>query len=59
VRPEQIARRREKPTNVFHFGNQKVVTRVYMMVPAETDTVSLDVLDYMWEESYAVFSQPQ
>jgi hypothetical protein len=29
------------------------------MVPAQTDAVSLDVLDYMWEESYAAFSQPQ
>ena len=30
-----------------------------MMVPAETDAISLDVLDYMWEESYVAFSQPQ
>ena len=59
VRPEEIAGRREKPTNVFQFGNQKIVTRVHMMVPAETDSVSLDVLDYMWEESYAAFAQPQ
>src|SRR5437667_8019463 len=59
VRPEEIAKRREKPTNVFQFGNQKIVTRVHMMVPAETDAVSLDVLDYMWEESYVAFSQPQ
>jgi Fe-S-cluster-containing dehydrogenase component len=59
VRPEDIARRREKPTNVFHFGNQTIVTKVHMMVPREKDSVSLDVLDYMWEESYATFSQPQ
>ncbi len=59
VRAEEIAKRREKPTNVFQFGNQKIVTQVYMMVPAETDAVSLDVLDYMWEESYVAFSQPQ
>ena len=59
IRLEEIAKRREKPTNVFRFGNQKIITRVYMMVPAETDAVSLDVLDYMWEESYAAFSQPQ
>jgi len=32
---------------------------VHMMVPAETDSVSLDVLDYMWEESYAAFTQSQ
>jgi hypothetical protein len=59
VRPEEIARRREKPTNVFQFGNQKVVTQVHMMVPAGTDAVSLDVLDYMWEESHAIFAQSQ
>ena len=59
VRPEEIVGRREKPTNVFQFGNQKIVTRVHMLVPAETDSVSLDVLDYMWEESYAAFAQPQ
>jgi Fe-S-cluster-containing dehydrogenase component len=59
VRSDEIAMRREKPTNVFQFGNQKIVTKVYMMVPAETDAVSLDVLDYMWEESYVSFSQLQ
>ncbi len=59
VRSDEIAKRREKPTNVFQFGNQKIVTKVHMMVPAETDAVSLDVLDYMWEESYVSFSQPQ
>jgi Fe-S-cluster-containing dehydrogenase component len=59
VRPEEIARRREKPTNVFQFGKQKIVTRVHMMVPDEAEAVSLDVLDYMWEESYVAFAQPQ
>jgi Fe-S-cluster-containing dehydrogenase component len=59
VRPEEIVKRREKPNNVFRFGNQKIVTRVHMMVPTETDAVSLDALDYIWEESYAAFSQPQ
>jgi Fe-S-cluster-containing dehydrogenase component len=59
VRPEEIVGRREKPTNVFQFGKQTIVTRVHMMVPADTDSVSLDVLDYMWEESYAAFAQPQ
>ena len=59
--PGSVVGRREKPSNVFQFGNQKIVTRVHMMVPAETDSVSLDVLDYMWEESesYAAFAQPQ
>jgi hypothetical protein len=30
-----------------------------MMVPAGTDSVSLDVLDYMWEGAYVAFAQPQ
>jgi hypothetical protein len=42
--------RRERPTNVFHFGNQRVTTKVYMMVPPERDAVSVDVVDYMWEQ---------
>ena len=58
-RSDEIVKRRERPTNVFQFGNQKIVTKVHMMVPAETDAVSLDVLDYMWEESYVSFSQSQ
>jgi Fe-S-cluster-containing dehydrogenase component len=59
VRPEEIAGRREKPSNVFQFGNQKVVTRVHMMVPAGTDSVSLDALDYLWEGSDVAFAQHQ
>ena len=51
VRPEEIAQRREKPTNVFYFGNQKITTKVYMMAPAEREEISLDVVDYMWEGS--------
>ena len=48
--PEEIARdRKEAPTNVFYFGEQKVVTKVFMMVPANVDAVSVDVVDYMWE----------
>jgi Fe-S-cluster-containing dehydrogenase component len=48
--PEEIARdRREVPTNVFYFGEQKVVTKVFMMVPPDVDAVSVDVVDYMWE----------
>jgi hypothetical protein len=50
VRPEEIARRREKPVNTFFFGNQKITTKVYMMAPANRDAVALDVVDYMWEE---------
>ena len=42
--------RRERPTNVFQFGAQVVTTKVFMMVPAEAERVSVDVVDYMWEQ---------
>jgi Fe-S-cluster-containing dehydrogenase component len=51
VPAETILReRRERPTNVFQFGNQRVTTKVFMMVPPERELVSVDVVDYMWEE---------
>jgi len=51
VPAEQIRReRREQPTNVFQFGNQRVTTKVFMMVPSEAEQVSVDVVDYMWEQ---------
>jgi Fe-S-cluster-containing dehydrogenase component len=59
VRPEEIAKRREKPNNIFVFGNQKIVTQVRMMVPLGTESISLDVLDHIWEESYVGVSQAQ
>ena len=47
---EQILReRREKPANLFFFGNEPVRTKVFMMVPPDVDAMSIDVLDYMWE----------
>jgi len=49
VRSEDIALRREKPTNVFLFGNQKITTQVYMMTPAGTDAVTADIREFMWE----------
>lgn len=50
VPAETIARtRREKPTNVFHFGNQRVTTKVFMMAPQEAAAITVDVVDYMWE----------
>ena len=52
VRPEEIAKRREKPTNIFYFGEQKITTKVFMMAPAEQDAIALDVVDYMWEEQH-------
>ena len=34
--------RRTKPVNAHVFGNQRVETRVYLMVPAETDEINVD-----------------
>ena len=50
VRPEDIARR-ETPSNVFYFGNQKITTQVYMMTPPETECVTLDIT--AWIQSAA------
>jgi Fe-S-cluster-containing dehydrogenase component len=52
VPPDRIAReRREKPVNVFHFGNQEVKTKVYVMAAVEAVAMHVDVVDYMWGES--------
>ncbi len=51
LRPEEIAQRREKPSNVFQFGNQTITTQVYMMTPAGTESVHLDITEFMWENS--------
>ena len=52
VTPERIAReRREVPTNVFWFGNERVTTKVFYMVPPEASEVRIDVVDFMWEEA--------
>ena len=50
--PAEVIRRerRERPTNVFQFGAQVVTTKVFMMVPPEAQQVSVDVVDYMWEQ---------
>ena len=53
VAPEEISRRREKPVNAFYFGAQRVTTKVYMMTPPDANSISLDVLDFMWEENHA------
>ncbi|MFB3827731.1 MAG: 4Fe-4S dicluster domain-containing protein [Bryobacteraceae bacterium] len=54
VTPEVIARRREKPVNLFWFGRQRVATKVYMMAPAGPDSVSIDAADYTWEAADAL-----
>jgi Fe-S-cluster-containing dehydrogenase component len=52
VAPETIAReRREVPTNVFWFGNERVTTKVFYMVPPGNAEVRVDVVDFMWEEA--------
>ena len=43
------AERREVPTNEFIFGHQTVRTKVHMMIPAGAATLTLDVLDHLWE----------
>src|SRR6187399_510728 len=37
VRPEEIALRREQPTNAFQFGRQTVTTKVFYMTSAAAD----------------------
>lgn len=34
--------RRTKPVNVHVFGNQRVETKVYLMLPADADEVKID-----------------
>lgn len=47
---EKILReRRERPTNVFQFGRQRVTTKVFMMISPDEKEVRVDVADYMWE----------
>ena len=41
--------RKEKPNNVFFFGNERVTTKVFMMVPSQADSVDVDITDFMWE----------
>jgi Fe-S-cluster-containing dehydrogenase component len=53
LRPEEIATRREMPSNVFQFGNQTITTQVYMMTPPGTDSVTLDISEFMWEKTNA------
>src|SRR5581483_10320934 len=48
VTPEEIALRREKPVNTVQFGNQRVVTKVFLMSSLGEDLV-LDAADYIWE----------
>ena len=49
IRPDQAAKRRSKPSNVFHFGRQTITTKVAMMIPQSFDSMGVDVADYIWE----------
>jgi Fe-S-cluster-containing dehydrogenase component len=46
---EEIRSRRETPVNVFFFGAEKVTTKVFLMAPAGSESVNVDIVDYMWE----------
>jgi len=41
--------RREKPNNLFFFGNERVTTKVFMMVPTEAEAINVDITDFMWD----------
>ncbi len=41
--------RREKPNNIFFFGNERVTTKVFMMVPSAAHEINVDIADFMWE----------
>jgi Fe-S-cluster-containing dehydrogenase component len=41
--------RRERPVNVFFFGNERVTTKVFMMAPADADAIHVDIADFIWE----------
>lgn len=50
VPKEKIEQERKMtPTNVFYFGNQKVMTKVFMMTPPTNEAITVDVVDYIWE----------
>jgi Fe-S-cluster-containing dehydrogenase component len=51
VTPAEIAKRRERPIDVFRFGNQVVQTKVSMMAPLSFERIELDVIDLIWEET--------
>ncbi len=49
IPPAEAAKRPARPSNVFRFGNQTVTTKVAIMLPAQFDSISIDVADYIWE----------
>jgi Fe-S-cluster-containing dehydrogenase component len=55
---EVTASRGGKPINIFHFGNQEVETRVYLMTPAESTVTALAVEEEVAETFEAYGSSP-
>ena len=53
LRSDEIAARREKPTNTFVFGKQRIKTQVYMMTPPDAEAVPVDITAWMWEKPNA------
>ena len=49
--PKKSPNAAETPSNVFYFGAQKITTQVYMMMPSGTDSVTLDITEFMWDEA--------
>jgi len=47
TREEMAAKRRERSTNLFQFGPQKVRTKVQLMVPKDVDEVDVDITAFM------------
>ncbi len=55
-RAKILAERRERPANVFQFGRQTVTTKVHYMVPVTADRVTIDIVDFMWEQERDAFA---
>ena len=49
--PETLARESAGAHHVFWFGNEKVTTKVFYMVPPGAAEVRVDVVDFIWEEA--------
>jgi Fe-S-cluster-containing dehydrogenase component len=48
--PEAIARQRSSvPVRDFQFGNERVRTKVFVMMPEEQPVLDVNVEDYMWK----------
>ena len=48
LKPADAPHRRERPVNVFRFGEQIVRTKVRIMLPPDTPELTMDAADYIW-----------